>query len=356
MAAPRFHDLTLRSVRAETSDAVALMFDIPDDLADVYAFTPGQYLTLRAEIDGQDVRRSYSICSPLGQGALEVGVKRIKGGAFSSYAQTLKAGDTLRVMTPQGRFLAPVGGAHHYLLLAAGSGVTPMVSIARSVLEGEPESTVNMCYANRSTDSVMFRAAFDDLKDRFMTRFALTHVMDHERQDIDLFNGRLDGEKLGTLADGGLIHPQDYHAVYICGPQPMIDAASAALQEMGVDPDRLKFELFTPPGGTPIAGENEAPQVGLWDATVNVVLDGTHRSFPMGKAEMLVDAAARGGVEVPYSCRNGMCATCRCKLTSGDATMVQNFSLEPWELEAGFVLACQTRPTSKQITLDFDAV
>ncbi len=354
--APRFHDLTLKSVRPETTDAVALMFDIPDALAADYTFTPGQYLTLRADIRGQDVRRSYSICSPLGQKNLEVGVKHIEGGAFSSFAQSLKAGDSIQVMTPQGRFTAPVGGNHNYLLLAAGSGVTPMVSIARSVLEGEPDSTVTLCYANRATESVMFRRQFDDLKDRFLTRFLLTHVMDQEAQDIDLFNGRLDGEKLGTLAAGGLIHPAEYEAIYICGPQPMIDAASTALREMGVEEDRLKFELFTPPGGLPIASVQESHPEPKGGATVEVVYEGARKTFKMTAEDSLVDAAAHAGLDVPYSCKNGMCSTCRCKLVAGEVRMVQNFSLEPWELEAGYVLACQTRPVSDEVVLDFDAV
>lgn len=355
MAAPRFHDLEIAAIRAETADAVALQFAIPAELEAEFAFTPGQYLTLRADIDGEDVRRSYSICSPLGGEALEVGVKRIEGGAFSSYAQGLRPGDTLKVMTPQGRFMAPVGGSHDYLLLAAGSGVTPMVSIARSVLEGEPDSTVTMLYANRTTESVMFKQALEDLKDRFLTRFLLTHVMDEEAQEFELFNGRIDAEKLETLATRGLIDPASYDAVFICGPQPMTDAATAALKEMGVAEDKIRQELFTPAGGLPTASARQAtaPEGG---AKVSVVLDGASRSFRMNEGDSLLDAATKAGLDLPYSCANGMCATCRCKLSAGEADMIQNFSLEPWETEAGFVLACQTRPVSDAITLDFDAV
>ena len=353
--APRFHDLTLADVRPETADAVALSFVIPDEMKDSYAFTPGQYLTLRADINGEDVRRSYSICSPLGSETLDVGVKRIEGGRFSDYAQRLKPGETVQVMTPQGRFTAPVGGHHDYLLLAAGSGVTPMISIATSVLEGEPDSTVTMCYANRTTDSVMFREALDDLKDRFMTRFRLTHVMDEEAQDVELFNGRLDAEKLETLATRGLIDPPSYHAIYICGPQPMIEAASEAMKALGASEDRLKFELFTPSGAPPVASARAVPE----DATgarVEVIVDGASRKFDMAPGSRLIEAAARSGLEIPYSCANGMCATCRCKLTKGEAEMIQNFSLEEWETDAGFVLACQIQPKSDAITLDFDAV
>ena len=356
MAAPRFNELTLADVRPETTDAVALSFHIPDDLRDAYAFTPGQYLTLRADIDGEDVRRSYSICSPLGSNTLDVGVKRIEGGRFSSHALKLSPGDRLQVMTPQGRFTAPVGGRHNYLLLAAGSGITPMVSIARSVLEGEADSTVTLCYANRTTDSVMFRTEFDDLKDRFLTRFLLTHVMDEEAQDVELFNGRLDAEKLQTLATRGLIAPMHYDAIYICGPQPMIEAASAALKDMGVPEDRIRYELFTPSGAPPVASARaaERPKEGV---EIEVVLDGSRRSFHLAPDDTgVIDAAARAGLDLPYSCANGMCATCRCKLAEGEADMAQNFSLEPWEQEAGFILACQAQPKSDRIVLDFDAV
>ena len=356
MAAPKFHKLKISAVRPETEDAVALRFSIPAELAEAYAFTPGQYLTLRAMIGGEDVRRSYSICSPLGAGDLEVGVKRIEGGAFSSHALTLRPGDELDVMTPQGRFLAPIGGRHAYLLLAAGSGVTPMVSIARSVLEGEPESAVTLLYANRSTGSVMFREAFEDLKDRFMTRFRVTHVMDEEAQDLELFNGRLDAEKLSTMATRGLIDPADFDAVYVCGPQPMIEAASAALAGLGVPADRIRHELFTPAGGLPVASEKAAPKAVEGGARVEVTLDGARRTFRVNPAEETVlEAASRAGFELPYSCKGGMCCTCRCKVTEGESAMDINYSLEPWELEAGYTLACQTRPTGERLALDFDA-
>lgn len=357
MAPPKFHTLELAETRPETSDAVVLQFNIPDDLKEAYKFVPGQYLTLRAMIDGEDVRRSYSICSPLSAGNLEVGVKRINGGTFSNFAATLKAGDKIDVMTPEGRFVAPAGGKHNYLLLAAGSGITPMMSIARTTLENEPQSTVTLCYANRSTDTVMFRDALDDLKDTYLTRFRLTHVMDHEAQDIELFNGRLDAEKLSTMVTRGLIDPHTADAVYVCGPQPMIEAATAALVEMGVAEEKIRHELFTPPGGLPVAGDTADEQAsGGEAATVHVVVEGATRTFEMEPGERLVKAAARAGIEVPYSCNNGMCATCRCKLTKGDVEMIQNFSLQDWEMDAGFVLACQSQPKSPEVILDFDAL
>ncbi|MFN3260983.1 MAG: 2Fe-2S iron-sulfur cluster-binding protein [Pikeienuella sp.] len=355
MAAPRFHRLTLEAVRPETAEAVALRFAVPDALREAYAFTPGQYLTLRADIGGRDVRRSYSISSPLGAAFLEVGVKRIEGGAFSGFAQGLKAGDALDVMTPQGRFVAPVGGRHDYLLLAAGSGVTPMVSIARSVLEGEPESRVALLYANRATDTVMFREAFEDLKDRFLTRFRITHVMDEEAQDFELFNGRLDGEKLATMATRGLIDPAAFDAVFVCGPQPMIRAATEALLALGVEEARIRHELFTPEGAPPVASAAAKPRAAA-AARIEVVLDGARRGFGIDPAaETVLEAAHRAGLELPYSCAGGMCCTCRCKVVEGDAAMDVNYSLEPWEIEAGYTLACQTRPKGARLVLDFDA-
>ncbi|CAI8177276.1 1,2-phenylacetyl-CoA epoxidase, subunit E [marine metagenome] len=355
MAKPRFFDLTINAVREDTSSSVEISFKIPEALKSTFVFVPGQYLTLRADVGGEDVRRSYSICSPVGSDTLSVGVKRIEGGAFSGFALSLKPGDVLRVMPPQGRFTAPIGGRHDYLLLAAGSGVTPIKSIAQSVLEGEPESTITLCYANCNTDSVMFRQAFDDLKDKYLTRFLMTHVMDEEAQDVALFNGRMDAEKLNTMATRGLITPLEYDAIYICGPQPMIETASEALRILGVPADRIKFELFTPSSPLPIAGAASV-EAATEGALVEVVLDGARRKFRMLAGQMLLDAATQSGLELPYSCANGMCATCRCKLAEGQGTMVQNFSLEAWEMKKGFVLACQFRPQSDRVVLDFDAV
>ncbi len=350
-----FHSLEIADVTHATADAVVVSFIIPETLQETFSFLPGQYLTLRAVIEGQDVRRSYSICSPLGSKNLSVGIKKITNGCFSQFAQALCKGDTLQVMPPQGRFVSPIGGKHDYLLLAAGSGVTPILSIATSVLEREPDSTVTLCYANRNTQSVMFRSDFDNLKDRYMTRFLLTHVMDEEAQDVELFNGRLDGEKLDTMATRGLIKPTQYDAIYICGPQPMIEGASKSLTDMGVDRNKIKFELFTPSTPLPIASDS-AVKINEEGARIHVMINGSKRSFTMHGEETVIDAAARSGLELPYSCANGMCATCRCKLAEGSGQMVQNFSLEEWETDAGYVLACQFRPATPSATLDFDAV
>tara|TARA_R110002020_G_scaffold34066_33_gene103942 strand:+ start:2887 stop:3963 length:1077 start_codon:yes stop_codon:yes gene_type:complete len=357
MAAPRFHELEIAAVRNETPDAVAITFAIPGDLDETFAFVPGQYLTLRADIGGEDMRRSYSICSPLEQtGRRTVGVKHIENGRFSGFAQSLKPGDRIQVMPPQGRFTAPIGGDHDYLLLAAGSGITPCLSIARSVLAGEPGSSVTLLYANRNSASVMFRDDLNDLKDRYTTRFTLLHVMDEEIQDVEIMNGRLDAAKLETLASHGLIDPKSADAIYICGPEPMIRSASTAMLGLGVDRDRLKFELFTPAPGAAPAPEPKPASGAKHGAAVEIILDGARRMITVdAEADTVLTAAMRAGLDLPYSCAGGMCCTCRCKIVEGTATMDENFSLEPWEIAAGFTLACQSRPTTEKLVLDFDA-
>lgn len=356
MATPTFHEMTIAHINRDTADTSIISFDIPDALKEDFTFIPGQYLTLRAEVDGVDTRRSYSICSALGDPYLSVGIKRIDDGVFSNFVMGLEEGDTLNVMTPQGRFQAPIGGKHHYLMLAAGSGITPILSMTASVLEHEHHSHITLCYANKQINSVMFRDEIDDLKDRFMTRFSLAHMMTGEVQDVELFNGRLDAEKLETMATKGLIRPEECDAIYICGPQGMIESLSAKLEEMGVDKDRIKFELFTPATPTnPKKTPSKADDSTADKTKVNIIIDGSQRTIWMDEDDLLLDVAAQAGLDLPYSCANGMCATCRCHVAEGEGEMRQNFSLEPWEMEAGFLLSCQFTPKSKTVTLDFDA-
>lgn len=357
MAVPRFHELAISDIRPDTSDAIVVTFGIPEALKEAYRFTPGQYVTLRIELDGEDIRRSYSICSTPEEDCISVGIKCIAGGHFSAFAMGLRVGDVLKVMTPQGRFLAPIGGAHDYLLLGAGSGITPMMSIVTSVLEGEPESRVTLLYANRSSGGIMFRDQLEALKDRFMTRFVLVHVLDEEEQDVKLLNGRLDRVKLEAFTKLGVIRPECYDGVYLCGPQPMIEEASETMQRLGVDPEKIHFELFTPPGGPPptASASAEAIEAAEHGVSVEVILDGSRRQFQVqGQDDTVLKAAKRAGLDLPYSCAGGMCCTCRCKVIEGTSEMIQNYSLQPWELEAGFTLACQTRPTSDKLVLDFD--
>ncbi len=358
--APRFHDLTVTGIERQTPDAVAIAFAVPDDLRDAFRFRPGQYLTLAAKVDGEDVRRSYSICSAPSDPHLRVGVKKVADGRFSRFVnEVLSVGDTIRVMPPEGRFTSLAGERHDYLLIASGSGITPMLSIARTVLGHEPESTVTLVYGNRSTDTIMFREELQDLKDRHMRRFSLVNMLSREKQDFDLLNGRIDGKKIAHMADLGLIDPLGSDGVFLCGPGEMIDDVSETLKAYGVDPDRIRYERFTPAGEAPRPrAPSDAAQKAVADGVaIEVVLDGVRREFPMGEgAATVLDAAHKAGLELPYSCAGGMCCTCRCRVVEGQSEMAVNFSLEPWEIEAGFTLACQTRPLSDKLVLDFDAV
>lgn len=347
-----FHNLTLCDVQAETGDSVVLTFDVPKGLADAFAFTPGQYLTLRADVAGEDLRRNYSIASLPGE-KLCVGVKQVTDGVFSTFAQDLKAGDSLAVMPPEGRFVA--NGEENLVLIAAGSGITPMIAIAGEALSRG--AAVTLVYGNRQTDSIMFRALLDDLKDRYLDRFTLIHILSREDQDVALLNGRITGEKIAALSNAGAIDLEASDGVFLCGPGAMIDDVSSTLRDSGVAEDRIHFERFTMDGEAPRLPQSEASAAAAEKGVaVSVYLDGTKREFRFeAQDDTVLDAAERQGLELPFSCKGGMCCTCRCKVTQGDAEMAINYSLEPWELEAGFTLACQTRPTSEKLELDFDA-
>lgn len=344
-----FHDLTIKEVRQETSDAVAITFDTPDTGFD---WAPGQYLTLRAEVEGADARRSYSIASMPGE-PLTVGVRKVDGGVFSTYCQNLKAGDRIQVMPPEGRFVTK--GEEEIVLIAAGSGITPMMSIAGDALARG--ANVTLVYGNRNFGSIMFRDGLDALKDRYVDRFSLVHVLSREEQEIELLNGRITGAKIAELAEAGVVDLTGADGVFLCGPGDMIDDVSSSLQARGVASDRIHFERFYQDGEAQRAPRSAAAAAAAnAGVSVEVIVDGARRSFEVtAEDDTVLDAAERQGYELPYSCRGGMCCTCRCKVTEGSAEMAVNYSLEPWELEAGFTLACQSRPTSEKLVLDFDA-
>ena len=347
-----FHTLTISDVSREGPEAVAISFDLSADQAPGFAFQPGQYLTLRADVGGEDIRRSYSIASPPGA-PLTVGVKKVEGGAFSTFAQTLKAGDTISVMPPEGRFVTK--GEEQIVLIAAGSGITPMVSIASEALARGAH--VTLVYGNGQTGSIMFRDALDALKDRYLNRFTLIHILSREQQDVALLNGRVTGEKIAALANAGAVDLDQAEGVFLCGPGEMIDDVAATLETRGVDKSRIHFERFYQDGEAPRAPASAAAEAAAaTGVAVSVFLDGTRREFRVEVGDdTVLDAAARQGLELPFSCKGGMCCTCRCKVAEGSAEMAVNYSLEQWELDAGFTLACQTRPTSDHLVLDFDA-
>ncbi|WP_210257301.1 1,2-phenylacetyl-CoA epoxidase subunit PaaE [Chelativorans sp. ZYF759] len=355
----RFHELKVAEIVRETPEAVAIAFEVPDDLRNVFSFRPGQYLTLAADIDGEEARRSYSICSAPGERHLKVGVKQIADGRFSGFVnERLNVGDTIRVMPPEGRFTSLTGERHDYILIAAGSGITPMLSIAKTVLAHEPMSTITLVYGNRTSGSIMFLEELEDLKDRYLQRFSMLHMLSRETQDVDILNGRIDGGRIVQLAERQLIEPLAADGIFICGPGEMIDSVTQSLRDYGVDPDRIRFERFTPSGDAPPPRprSREAEETARQGATIEVVLDGVRRSFTLEEADSgLIEAAQKAGLELPYSCAGGMCCTCRCRIVEGEAEMAVNYSLQPWEIEAGFTLACQSRPTTRRLVLDFDA-
>lgn len=354
-----FRKLRIASVREETDEARVIAFR-PEDRS-AFAFRPGQYLTLRAEIDGQAEQRCYSICSAPGAPEIEVAIKRVPGGRFSAWAHAaLAPGAEIDVMPPEGRFgrRAEGDGPRSYLAIAAGSGVTPILSLACTILATEPESQFALVYGNRTLASIMFREALDDLKDRYLARFSLIHLLSREAQDVDLLNGRIDGAKLARLARAGLIAPAQADAVFLCGPGDMLDAATEALTGLGVAAARIQTERFLPtPGAPSVPPPPATPTAAGQRFQVTAIVDGASRVFAMGPDDVsAVLAAERAGVELPSSCRGGMCCTCRAKVAEGAVDMAVNYSLEAWEIEAGFVLACQSRPTTPRVTLDFDAV
>ena len=360
----RFHDLTVSRVTPEAAGAVAISLAVPADLRQAFDFQPGQFLTVRANIGGADVRRSYSISSPrsrLADGELELGIRPVEGGVFSNWAATqLKAGDTLRVMPPDGRFTVQKARAIHRVGFAAGSGITPILSILATTLQEQPESKFTLVYGNRRMDSVMFNEALQDLKDRYPSRLTLIHILSRQAQEVPLLEGRIDAAKVRAIVDAFLpVGSMD--EVFICGPEAMIEETETTLLDLGVKAERIRTERFTSPTLEALPAEQRAKAVLGHPATreggevqLTVVLDGKPYEMPMNKDEKILDIALAMGLDLPYSCKGGVCCTCRCKVTQGSTVMDKNFTLEKPEVDAGFVLSCQARPTSNQVVVSFD--
>jgi ring-1,2-phenylacetyl-CoA epoxidase subunit PaaE len=356
--APRFHRLAVNDLRRESPDAVSLTFAIPKELSDDYSFNPGQYLTLRTTMDGEEVRRSYSICSGPDDGELRIAVKKVDGGAFSNWAaDDLKAGDELDVMTPTGRFgVAPAPDqARLYVGFAAGSGITPILSIVKGVLAREPDSRFFLFYGNRSTSSMMFLEELEELKDRFMQRLSLFHVISGEEQDIPILHGRLDGEKVRVLLRS-LVPAASVDHVFICGPTGMSEDIEATCRAIGIADEKIHVERFVSEFGGKPRAKKVVPVDTPPKAVASLIIDGKRRDVPIAEDEAILDAALRAGMDLPFACKGGMCSTCRAKLVEGEAAMDVNYSLEPWELKAGFILTCQAKPVSEKIVVDYDHV
>jgi len=357
---PKFHPLTVREVKKETEDTVSVSFDVPVELKDEYAFIQGQYLTFKKDINGEEVRRSYSICRSPFDNDLRVAVKKVEGGLFSTYAnESLNKGDVLDVMTPLGRFYTKLDVTHekHYVAFVAGSGITPVMAHMKTILATEPKSEFTLVYGNKSTASIIFKEEIEDLKNQYMDRLRVFYILSREASEFPMLHGRIDGEKCELILKY-FIEPESIDEVFICGPAPMIDSVRASLSAVNVDRKKIHFELFASPqqlaerSGKPTEKKKE---VMGFEANVSIILDGVATQFKMDSQKTnILDAALDHGADLPFACKGGVCATCRAKLEKGEVEMDVNYSLEPDDLERGFILTCQSHPTTSDVVVNFD--
>jgi ring-1,2-phenylacetyl-CoA epoxidase subunit PaaE len=356
--AEQFHALRVAAIVPETTEASSIRFEVPPELAGAYRFKAGQHLALRAEINGEEVRRNYSLCTAPDEGALMVTVKRIAGGVFSNWvADQVRPGDKLDVMTPHGSFTSDFepGRKRHYVGFAGGSGITPIMSLIRTALKTEPESRFTLLYGNRDSASVIFLEALADLKDRYLSRFELFHFLAEEAGDVELFNGMLDQATCSGAVDRLIGDPAAVSDWFICGPGPMMDAAESALLDKGVEKARIHIERFT--AGRPsaaLAAEMAELQTQAQGVSVALTLDGRTRRVPFTAANIL-DSARAAGLPAPFACKAGVCATCRAKVTSGRVEMAARYGLTDEEVAGGYVLTCQSVPLGDGVAVDYDA-
>lgn len=355
-----FHNLSIADRREETRDSVSIAFAIPAELRENYRFHQGQNLTLKAEINGEEVRRSYSICSGVDDGELRVAIKRVVGGVFSNYANDqLHVGTSIEVMEPTGHFYIEIDPERqgNYLMVAAGSGITPILSQVKTILAQEPQSNITLLYGNRATGSTMFKDQFEDLKNAHMGRLNLIFVFSREQQDIDLYNGHIDAEKCQTLFSRW-IDVQNLTAAFICGPQQMTETVSDELIKAGTPAERVHFELFgTKVDGAKQAQRAEAAKRETHISEIEVIRDGHRRTFELAQnSQNLLDAGNEHGADLPFSCKAGVCSTCKCKVLEGEVEMDVSIGLEDYEVKAGYVLSCQSYPLTDRVVLDFDEV
>lgn len=356
----KFHPLTVAEIRAETPDSRLVRFDVPEELRALYRYREGQHLTLKATIGGEEVRRSYSICASVAENELAVVVRHVPGGRFSGFVmETLKPGDKLEVFPPAGRFsLPPAGGARpcHFVFFAAGSGITPVMSLMKTALESEADARVSLFYGNRDGASTIFRGAISALKNRHMERFAFWHVLSRQELEIPFFRGRLDGAKVGAILDT-ILRGQAVDHWFVCGPDSMIDDIESTLAARGIARETVHSERFLnegQPAGL-AAGQARETASHARASRISAILDGTvHEvAYTPGSGSVL-EALAAAGLDVPFSCKGGVCTTCRAKLREGTAEMAVNYGLEPEEVAAGYILTCQAVPTGEKLVISYD--
>jgi ring-1,2-phenylacetyl-CoA epoxidase subunit PaaE len=361
----RFHELEVAEVRPLTADAIEVTFAVPEDLADQYSYLPGQYVALRATVGEHELRRSYSICRPPSPGKVSVAIKKDIGGRFSTWAhESLKAGDRIDVMSPEGRFTTSLPDlaaseqqSAHLVGIAAGSGITPMMAVAHTVLAGSDTSRFTLIYTNKSTLDVMFLEELAELKDRYPARLALHHVLSREQRAAPLLSGRIDAEKLATMLDV-LVPPEHVTEWFLCGPFELVELCRETLAERGVPAERIRFELFVN-DAQKIEGDAGRPVIVRPDEPtyrIDFTLDGLSASVetPVSANESILNAALRIRSDVPFACAGGVCGTCRARLTEGEVRMTENYALEPDELERGYILTCQSHPQTPTVKVDYD--
>lgn len=354
----RFHDLTVTNIHKTIRDAVVVTLQPVNGAATEFDFTQGQYLTFRHDFDGEELRRSYSICAGKNEGILQVGIKRVDGGAFSTWAnEELKVGDTLQAMPPMGSFFTPLEPSAHkqYLGFAGGSGVTPVLSILKTTLTTEPNSRFTLIYANKGVHTIMFREELEDLKNLYMGRLNVIHILESDAQDIELFTGLITEQKCAQLFKHW-IDIDDTDTAFICGPEPMMLGIAAALRSAGLDDSQIKFELFAsaqPGCAIRKATSTSGPSSGHMSRAA-ITLDGATRTIEMSKDQSILDAALGNAMDAPYACKAGVCSTCRCRVTEGKVEMAANHALEDYEVEKGYVLSCQAYPISDTVVVDYD--
>jgi len=352
-----FHSLFIKQIRKETDDCVSVAFDIPDDLKNVFQYRAGQYLTVRTIINGEEIRRSYSLCSSPLHNEWRVAIKKNEGGVFSTYAnETLKAGDCIDVMPPLGKFTATIDTTHqkNYLAIAAGSGITPVFSIIHTILEAEQNSQVTLVYGNKNRSSIIFKDALEALKNKWIDRFQLIHILSREKTDAEIHYGRIDENKLIELIK--LIGLKRMDEFFICGPEQMILNIKAFLIAQHIDAKKIHIELFASKNRESIVVNRKLQAIdNSAKSKITVKLDGISFDFDLSfNSNSILDAALQQGADLPYACKGGVCCTCKAKLIEGKVKMDVNYSLEPEEIEAGYILTCQSHPTTEKVVVDYD--
>jgi ring-1,2-phenylacetyl-CoA epoxidase subunit PaaE len=356
-----FHPLIVRRITPDAASSAAFTLAVPAELRNAFDFEPGQFVTLRASVDGEEARRSYSICSPRSRyvqsGELDIGIKPVAGGTFSAWALAqLRPGMTVDVMPPDGRFTPSMAGARHRVGFAAGSGITPMLSIIASTLEAERDSQFTLVYGNQRVSTIMFNEALQDLKDRYAARLNLVHLFSRQAQELEVLNGRIDEPKVAELLRT-IIPADSIDEVFLCGPEGMIESAQRALLATGIAAERIHTERFFAvgqPSPVPPAKPRSAMSVASPAHRLQIVLDGKTHHLAIGDDDKVLDVALEAGLDLPYSCRGGVCCTCRARVLEGKVQMEKNFTLEQWEIDKGFVLTCQSRPLTAKLVVSYD--